>query len=58
MVSSSEVRIVCTSILFLLAHLGAALGVSCSFSPLIEGFVLKGNCLSVVLVELFPLVRQ
>ena len=39
MVSSFEVKIVCPSILFLFVRLGASLGVSCSFSPLIEGFV-------------------
>ena len=40
MVSSSEARIACPSISFLFARLGAFLGVSHSFSPLIEGFVL------------------
>ena len=54
MVSSSEVRIVCPSI-SLFAHLGASLGVSRS-SPLIEGFVFKGNSLSVLLVDLLPLL--
>ena len=54
MVSSSEVRIVCPSI-SLFAHLGASLGVSRS-SLLIEGFVFKGNSLSVLLVDLLPLL--
>ena len=54
MVSSSEVRIVCPSI-SLFAHLGASLGVSRS-SPLIEGFVFENNSLSVLLVDLFPLL--
>ena len=58
MVSSSEVRIVCPSILFLFSCLGAYLGVSHSFSPLIEGFAFEGNSLSVVLADLFPLPRQ
>ena len=58
MVSSSEVRIVCPFISLFFARLGASLGVSRSFSPLIEGFVLKGNSLSVVFAELFSLVRQ
>ena len=39
MVSSSEVRIVFPSISFLFVHFGASLGVTRSFSPLIEGFV-------------------
>ena len=39
MVSSSKVRIVCPSISFLFACLGASLGISCTFSPLVEGFV-------------------
>ena len=39
MVSTSEVRIVCPSISFLFARLGASLGVSRTFSPLVEGFV-------------------
>ena len=58
MVSSSEVRIVCPSISFLFARLRASLGVSHSFSPLIEGFVFEGNSLTVVLANLFPLLRQ
>ena len=58
MVSNSEVRIACPSILFLFVHLGASLDVSHSFSPLIEGFVFKGNSLNVVLVELLSLLRQ
>ena len=57
MVSSSEVRIACPSISFLFARLGAFLGVSHSFSPLIEGFVFEGNNLNVVLAELLPLLH-
>ena len=59
MVSSSKVRIICPSVSFLFIGLGASLGVSYSFSPLIKGFFFfKGNSLSVVLAELFPLLRQ
>ena len=58
MVSSSEARIACPSFFFLFAHLGASLGVSHSFSPLIEGFLFKGNSLNVVLAELLPLLHQ
>ena len=58
MVSSSKVRIVCPSISFLFAHLGASLGVSHSFSPWIESFVFEGNSLSVVLADLLPLLHQ
>ena len=39
MVSSSDVRIVCPSIFFLFAHMGVSLGVSYTFSPLVESFV-------------------
>ena len=58
MVSSSEARIPCPSISFLFVRLGASLGVSHSFSPLIEGFVFKGNSLNMVLAELLPLLHQ
>ena len=54
MVNSSEVRIVCPSISFLFAHLGGSLGVF----PHLENFVFEGNCLSVVLADLLPLLRQ
>ena len=58
MVDSSEVRIHCPSISFLFACLGASLGVSRSFCPLVEDFVFGGSSLSVVLADLFPLLRQ
>ena len=58
MVSSSEVRILCPSISFLFARLGASLEVSHTFLPLVEGFVFEGSSLSVVLADLFPLLRQ
>ena len=58
MVGSSKVRILCHSISFLFVRLGAYLGISRTFFPLVEGFVFRGNSLSVVLVDLFPLLRQ
>ena len=39
MVSNSEVRNACPFISFLFARLGASLGFSCTFSPVVEGFV-------------------
>ena len=38
MVGNFEVRILFPSVSFLFAHLGASLGVSCTFCPLVEGF--------------------
>ena len=58
MVDSSEVRILCPSISFLFTSLRASLWVSCSFCPLVEGFVFRGSSLSVVLTDLFPLLCQ
>ena len=58
MVDSSEVRILCSSISFLFMRLGASLGVSRSFCPLVEDFVFGGNGLSLVLADLLPLLRQ
>ena len=54
MVNSSEVRITCPSISFLFACLGGSLGAF----PYLENFVFEGNCLSVVLGDLLPLLRQ
>ena len=54
MVSSFEIRIVCTSISFLFACLGGSLGVF----PHLEDFVFKGNCLGVALADLLPLLHQ
>ena len=54
MVDSLEVRIACPSISFLFAHLGGSLGVF----PHLENFVFEGNCLSVVLGDLLPLLHQ
>ena len=58
MVGSSEVRILCPSVSFLFARLGASLEVFRTFLPLVEGFVFGGSSLSVVLADLFPLLRQ
>ena len=54
MVNSSEVRIACLSISFLFARLGWSLGVF----PHLENFVFEGNCLSIVLGDLLPLLHQ
>ena len=54
MVDSLEVRIACPSISFLFARLGGSLGTY----PFLENFVFEGNCLSVVLGDLLPLLRQ
>ena len=56
--SSSEVRALCPSVSFLFAHLGASLEISRNFCPLVEDFVGGGNSLNLVLVDLFPLLRQ
>ena len=58
MVGSSKVRIVYPSISFLFTCLGASLGVSRSFCPLVKGFVFGDSSLNVVLAGLFPLLRQ
>jgi len=58
MVGSTEVRVVCPSILFLFARLGASFGVSRSFLPLIEDFVFESSSLSVALVDFVPLLCQ
>ena len=58
MVGNFEVRILFPSISFLFAHLGASLGVSCTFCPLVEGFVFGGSSLNVVLADLFPLLHR
>ena len=58
MVSSFEVRIACPSISFLFVRLGASLGVSRAFYPLVENFVFEGSSLSVALADLLPLLCQ
>ena len=58
MVDSSEVRVVCPSVSFLFARLGASLDTSNAFLPLIENFVFEGCGLRVVVGELFPVLSQ
>ena len=58
MLSSSEVRALCSSVSFLFARLGAFLGISRNFCPLVEDFVGGGNSLNLVLADLFLLLRQ
>ena len=58
MVSSSEIRVVCPSVSFLFACLGASLDTSRAFLPLVGDFVFEGCGLSVVLGELFPVLSQ
>ena len=53
MVDYSEVRVACPSISFLFARLGGSLGVPSD----IKDFVFEGNCLSVALADLLPLLR-
>ena len=56
MVSDSEVRIACPSVSFFFARLGAVLGVSGDFLPLVGDFIFAGCGLSVVLRELSPML--
>ena len=58
MVGSSEVRILCPSVSFLFARLGASLGISLAFCPLVEGFMFGGNGLGLALADLLPLLRE
>ena len=58
MVSGSEVRVVCPSVSFFFAHLGAALGVSGDFLPLVEDFIFVGCGLSLVIGELSLILDQ
>ena len=58
MISDSKVRVACPSVSFFFARLGAALGVSGDFLPLVGDFVFEGNCLGDALAELLPLLRQ
>ena len=52
MVSDSEVRATCPSVSFFFACLGAILGVSGDFLPLVGDFVFAGCSLSLVIGEL------
>ena len=58
MVDSSEVRVVCPSVSFLFARLGASLDTFSAFLPLIGNFVFEGYGLGVVVGELFPVLSQ
>ena len=58
MVSSSEVWVACPSVSFFFDRLGAALGVSGDFFPLIGDYLFEGCGLSVVLGELSPILGQ
>ena len=58
MVSSSKVRVACPLVSFFFARLGAALGVSDDFFPLVGDFIFEGCGLSVVLGELSPILGQ
>ena len=58
MVSGSKVRVICPSVSFFFARLGAALGVFGDFLPLVGDFVFAGCGLSVVIGELSPILGQ
>ena len=58
MVSGSEVRVVCPSVSFFFARLGAALGVFDDFLPLVRDFIFAGYGLSLVIGELSLILGQ
>ena len=58
MVSDSEVRAVCPSVSFFFGRLGAALGVSGDFLPLVVDFIFAGCGLSLVIGELSLILGQ
>ena len=58
MVGSSEVRTLCPFVLFLFVRLGASLGISHAFFPLVEGVVFRGRGLGLVLADLLPLLCE
>ena len=58
MVSGSKVRVVCPLVSFFFACLGAALGVSGDFLPLVGDFIFAGFGLSLVIGELSPILGQ
>ena len=58
MVSCFEVRVVCPSVFFFFARLGAALGVSSDFLPLVGDFIFAGYGLSLVIGKLSPILGQ
>ena len=58
MVSGFEVRAACPSVSFFFTRLGAALGVSGDFLPLVGDFIFVGCGLSLVIGELSPILGQ
>ena len=58
MVSGSEVKAACPSVSFFFARLGAALGVSSDFLPLVGDYIFVGYGLSLVIGELSPILGQ
>ena len=58
MVSGSEVRAIFPFVSFFFARLGATLGVSSDFLPLVGDFVFAGCGLSLVIGELSPIMGQ
>ena len=58
MVSGSEVKAACPSMSFFFARLGAALGVSGDFLPLVGDFIFVGCGLSLVIEELSSILGQ
>ena len=58
MVDSSKVSVMCPSVSFLFARLGASLDTFGAFIPLIKNFIFEGCGLGVVVGELFPVLNQ
>ena len=58
MVSGFEVRVACPSVSFFFARLGAAIGVSGDFLPLVGDFIFMGCGLNLVIGELSPILGQ
>ena len=58
MVSGSKVRATCPFVSFFFARVGAALGVSGNFLPLVGDFIFAGCGLSFVIGELSPILGQ
>ena len=56
--NSSEVSVACPSVSFFFVHLGASLGTSRVFLPLVANFVSEGSSLGVVMGSLFLLLSQ
>ena len=58
MLGNSEIRQLYPSVSFLFARLRVSLGSFCTRCPSIKGFAVRGHVLSLVLIDLFPLLRQ